>query len=225
MLLSVRMNGEEASGATIQQVLDTDAGRVVSLRHHGGGAVRPPATIVLQLNCARSIHSQLTLEGKANVQCGTGIGKSRSSATSDEVQSKSFRFFSVKIGIGGSGRSPPLPSHTTGHAGPHPAVREVEVAPHRCRCVRLSARFHACSSGSHRCAVPSGFTCALQRELRKADIWCNALSAAATFPPPPSVKCQANRTGEVVLTTTEKSLSDIRGGILQGSLCPLRAAR
>ena len=81
----------------------------------------------------------------------------------------------IRIGIGGSGGSPPLPSHTTGHAGPHPAVREVEVAPHRCRCVRLSARFHACSSGSHRCAVPSDFTCALQRELRKADIWCNAL--------------------------------------------------
>jgi len=31
VLLSVRMNGEEASGATIQQVLDTEAGRAVSL--------------------------------------------------------------------------------------------------------------------------------------------------------------------------------------------------
>ncbi len=41
--------------------------------------------------------------------------------------------------------------------------------------MRLSIRFHACPSGSHHCAVPSGFTCALQRELRKADIWCNAL--------------------------------------------------
>ena len=32
-----------------------------------------------------------------------------------------------RIGIGGSGRSPLLPSHTTGHAGPHPAVQRVEV--------------------------------------------------------------------------------------------------
>ena len=31
VLLSVRMNGEDASGATIQQVLDTQAGRDVSL--------------------------------------------------------------------------------------------------------------------------------------------------------------------------------------------------
>lgn len=31
VLLSVRMNGENASGATIQQVLDTEAGRDVSL--------------------------------------------------------------------------------------------------------------------------------------------------------------------------------------------------
>ena len=30
------------------------------------------------------------------------------------------------IGIGGSG-APLLPCHTTGHAGPHPAVRMVEV--------------------------------------------------------------------------------------------------
>lgn len=31
VLLSVRMNGEAASGATIQQVLDAEAGRAVSL--------------------------------------------------------------------------------------------------------------------------------------------------------------------------------------------------
>ncbi|UCG88076.1 MAG: helix-turn-helix transcriptional regulator, partial [Gemmatimonadota bacterium] len=31
VLLSVRMNGENASGATIQQVLDSEAGRAISL--------------------------------------------------------------------------------------------------------------------------------------------------------------------------------------------------
>jgi PadR family transcriptional regulator PadR len=31
VLLSVRMNGEDASGATIQQTLDSEAGRAVSL--------------------------------------------------------------------------------------------------------------------------------------------------------------------------------------------------
>ena len=31
VLLSVRMNGEDASGATIQQAIDTEAGRAVSL--------------------------------------------------------------------------------------------------------------------------------------------------------------------------------------------------
>ncbi len=69
----------------------------------------------------------------------------------------------------------PHPSHTTVRTGPYTAVREVEVAPLRCRRVRLSVRFHACASGFHHCAVPSGFSCALQRELREADIWCNAL--------------------------------------------------
>ena len=79
------------------------------------------------------------------------------------------------IGIGASRRSRLVPSHTTVRTGPYTAVREVEVATHHYRRVRLSARFHSCPSGSHRCAVPSGFTCALQRELRKADIWCNTL--------------------------------------------------
>ncbi|SRR6266545_167246 len=32
------------------------------------------------------------------------------------------------IGIGGSGGAPLLPSHTTGHAGPHPAVQSVAVS-------------------------------------------------------------------------------------------------
>src|SRR6266566_6513379 len=34
----------------------------------------------------------------------------------------------LEIGIGGG--SPRLPCHTTGHAGPHPAVRRIKLRPH-----------------------------------------------------------------------------------------------
>ncbi len=34
----------------------------------------------------------------------------------------------LRIGIGGE--SPLLPCHTTGHAGPHPAVRRIELKPY-----------------------------------------------------------------------------------------------
>jgi hypothetical protein len=70
------------------------------------------------------------------------------------------------IGIGGSRGTRLSPSHTTGHAGPHPAVREVEVAPPRYRRGRLSARVHACSSGFTAALYPRGFTPTLQREPR-----------------------------------------------------------
>ena len=40
---------------------------------------------------------------------------------------RSRHLLSTEIGIGGGDKSSPLPSHTTGHAGPHPAVRQVEV--------------------------------------------------------------------------------------------------
>ena len=36
---------------------------------------------------------------------------------------------SAVIGIGAAGFSPPDPSHTTWHAGPHQAVQKVEVTP------------------------------------------------------------------------------------------------
>src|SRR5713226_7859515 len=40
-----------------------------------------------------------------------------------------FPMIRLRIGIGGE--SPTLPCHTTGHAGPHPAVRRVELTMSR----------------------------------------------------------------------------------------------
>jgi len=47
-------------------------------------------------------------------------------ADSISESSDPVRLYLREIGIGGSG-APLLPCHTTGHAGPHPAVRKVEV--------------------------------------------------------------------------------------------------
>src|SRR5258708_7915662 len=65
------------------------------------------------------------------------------------------------IGIGDSG-APLLPCHTTGHAGPHPAVRKVEVG-------RLSQAFTSAPCpespiAPHHFARPQGFTPARWRE-------------------------------------------------------------
>jgi len=70
---------------------------------------------------------------------------------------------SREIGIGGSG-GPLLPCHTTGHAGPHPAVRMVEVG-------RLSQAFPSAPCpespiAPHHFARPRGFTPARGREFR-----------------------------------------------------------
>ncbi len=47
----------------------------------------------------------------------------------------------VEPGQGAATRSSPLPSHTTGHAGPHPAVRKVEVTSASCPSDRCQVRF------------------------------------------------------------------------------------